>query len=394
MRQLSRVLDTFAQRPLLVVFFAALVPRVTMALVIRFRFDGYLYLDDRSYLEEFERYAASGSTGKSVIWDSVPSYSRPISLLFRFVYNDPVAALFPTVLAGSVSAVLVAFAIGRTQSRRKALLAGLLVAWWPSQIFWSSLALRDAFIWMAASMTLAAASHLGLRRTRLNLVGSAFVILLSIAYIAGSRKHSALALALAVIIALLVLHRTRAIFAASAILLVAIPLSMGFGVAGWDLWKDGTARISENRQREVDAANSPIRCWDMPLLPAGDESQGGWKHDLLCLPASTTNFLMAPFPAQVQANPNLWPPLLELPAWILLYMFALRASRNRARSVLLSVAKFYVLATVLMWSLIDRVVGTGFRHRGEILSALVILAFVSPHGSGSGPRKIDEYRTT
>jgi hypothetical protein len=43
----------------------------------------------------------------------------------------------------------------------------------------------------------------------------------------------------------------------------------------------------------------------------------------------------------------------------------------------LTLPRVYLLLTTLMWSTIDRVVGTAFRHRSEILASLVILAATS-----------------
>ena len=386
MKRLGLLVDSLASRPLSVVFMAALLPRIILAVVVRFRFDGYLYLDDRSYLEAFERYAASGGTEKPAIWDSVPSYSRPISLFFRFVYDDPLTALIPTAIAGSLSAVFVAIAIGQFTNNRRALLAGLMVAWWPSQVFWSSLALRDAFIWMAVSSIFAASSFLRPTRSRLAVTGASTYILSAIVCIAGSRRHSALAVALAAVIALLVYYRRRTVLAVAALLAVLAPMALGFGPAGWSLWKEGTASVSANRQREVNAAETPIQCWNLPILPSGDESQGGWRDDLLCLPTSATSFLMAPFPRQVNDNPSLVPPFLELPAWIALYILSLRRLRDRPTNPGLIAARSYVVITVMMWSLIDRVVGTGFRHRGEILAPLVILIMAGSQRRGEESR--------
>ena len=350
MKRFGLLVERLARRPLSVVFIAALLPRIIMTLVVRFRFDGYLYLDDRSYLEGFERYVASGGAEKPAIWDSVPSYSRPISLFFRFVYDDPLTALIPTAIAGSLSAVFVAIAIGQFTNHRRALLAGLMVAWWPSQVFWSSLALRDAYIWMAVSSIFAASSFLRPSRSRLAVTGASIYILSAIVYIAGSRRHSALAVAMVVIFTLLVYYRRRTVLAVAALLAVFAPMALGFGPAGWSLWKDGTANVSAARQREVGAATTPIRCWDLPGLPPGDESQGGWKDDLLCLPTSATSFLLAPFPRQVYENPNLVPPFLELPAWIALYILSLKRLRHRPTNLGLIAARGYVVITVMMWS--------------------------------------------
>lgn len=363
------------RRPLLTVFTAALIPRLAVALVVRFQFNGYVYLDDQSYLEAFHRYAESGGAERPAIWDSVPSYSRPIALLYRYVLDDPLSALIPTVLAGSLSAFFVAFAVGRLTNSRRSLVAGLVVAWWPSQIFWSSLALRDAFIWMAVSSLLASLAVL--RSNRRLSVGLAVGLhaLIVIVYVAGNRKHSAFALTLAVVMGLLIWRRSQMSVTLALIAFACGPLALGFGPFGWELWKNGTSGVTEQRAREVSAAETPIRCWDLPFLPPGDEASGGWRDDLLCTPTTAPSFLFSPFPSQVRNNPDLVPPLLELPAWILLYFAALKSPLfSRTRGLAGTVTVTYLVATVAMWSFIDRAVGTAFRHRGEILASLVVIS--------------------
>ncbi len=363
-----------ARRPLISVFIAALTPRIALSLIVRFRFDGFLYLDDRSYLEAFRRYAETGGSEKPVIWNSVPSYSRPIALIYRFVLNDPLVALVPSVLAGGLTAVFVAVAVGRVSSARRSLLAGLLVAWWPSQIFWSSLALRDAFIWLAVSSVIAvwAVAHTSPR------ISVRFAVIaytgLAIAYVSGSRKHTALVMALSALIAIALWRRSLPVLTAILVAVAITPLVFGFGVFGWSLWNDGTSTITANRSREVAAAETPITCVDLPLLPPAEAGSGGWRNDLLCFPSTSLSFVLAPFPDQVVENTSLVPPFLELPAWIALYFFSLRGSQPKLPRFVRNFTYTYLLLTFIMWSLIDRVVGTAFRHRSELLVPLVILA--------------------
>lgn len=378
-------MEALARRPLICVFAAALIPRLVLAIVVRLRFGGYLYLDDKSYVDFFQRYAESAGMQKAPIWDSVPSYSRPLALLSRYVWNDPLAAQIATVMAGSLSAVFVAFAVGRLSDRRRSILAGLLVAWWPSQIFWSSLVLRDAFIWMAVSSVIAAWSLLGNSLRASKSIGLVLYSFAAVAYVAGSRKHSALVLVLSIIVALLFSARSHRVLVGAAFLLAFAPLSLGFGPFGWQLFRDGTEGITAGRTREVTAAQTPIRCWDLPLLPPGDETQGGWRDDLLCLPTTVPGLLIMPTPDQAFDNPDLVPPLLELPGWIALYAFALRSCRKGTRkNPLTAFAASYATLTIALWALVDRVVGTAFRHRSELFAALVVLAMIGNRQQNHG----------
>lgn len=378
--RLRKARDEALRRPLAVVFVLAFSLRLAVVLIVRFRFDGYIFLDDKSYLSDFATYAGSNGGQSPDIWISVPSYSRPLGFLFRFVVDDPLTALLPTALAGSLSAVLVAFAVERMTNPKRGLVAGLLVALWPSQIFWSSLVLRDAFIWLAISLVIATWAYLLLpNRAPMGHISLGIVVtLVCIAYVAGSRRHSAISLVAALLIAVVFSVEWRRSIPALLLVGTTVPYFLGFGPFALNLLKDGSSTIATNRAKEVAAAETVIECWDLPFLPRGDESGGGWKNDLLCLPATTTGYLLMPTPNQAFSNKDLVPPLLEAPLWIALYAAAGRNLRRFWGSGLAHrLTAAFLVTTTLMWSLIDRVVGTSFRHRGEIFSALVVLAVVN-----------------
>lgn len=204
------------------------------------------------------------------------------------------------------------------------------------------------------------------------------ITVVCVAYIAGSRRHSALALLAALLIAVLFSVEWRKSIPALLILGGTVPYLLGFGTFAWNLLKDGSSSIAPNRAKEVAAAETVVECWDLPFLPRGDESDGGWKNDVLCLPATSTGFLLMPTPNQAISNKDLVPPLVEAPLWIALYAAAGRNLRRFWKSGLVHrlIATCFI-TTTLMWSLIDRVVGTSFRHRGEIFSSLVVLAVVN-----------------
>jgi hypothetical protein len=360
-----------------------------VALVVRFRFDGYIYSDDKSYLESFAAYAGSNGKQVSAFWDSVPSYSRPLGFLFRFVLNDPLTALLPTAFVGSLSAVLVAFTVKQMTSPQRGIVAGLLVAVWPSQIFWSSLALRDAFIWFATSLIIAVWAYLLLpkRAPMIRIFWGIIITVVALTFVAGSRRHSAVVLIAALLIAIIFSIEWRKSIPALLIVGITAPYLLGFGPFAWNLLKIGSSNIEANRAKEVAAAETVVECWDLPILPLGNAGEGGWRNDLLCLPATAASFLLAPTPQQVVNNPSLTPLLMELPFWVMLYAFSARNLRGKWRNSFVNKTVIcYLILTILMWSLVDRAIGTAFRHRGEILASLVLVAMMRRANQGDETR--------
>jgi hypothetical protein len=377
-RWIDARLTVLSVRVLRNVFVCALGVRLVAALAIRLVSNGSLYNDDAYYVDSLRSYAESEGALRPGIWFTHPTFFRPLAILARWVTTDPLLPQAMSAVAGSLSVVLVAAVVRRLTNERQALLAGLTIALWPSHVIWSSLVLRDAFVWLGVCGVFAAISYGWARNhTRKGVqLFLATVIIVALAYVEGNRRHSAFALMFALSIAAFVGLRLWSTRIAALLGLIAIPFFVGLGWLGVDLWRNGSENFAPARAAEVANAETPIECWQLPLVGRGDESGGGWGNDLRCLPTTAVGLLLMPTPQQVSSNPSLLPPLVEGVGWIALYLAVIRQVRHRlGGNPVLRVVTAYVVLTIFMWSLIDRVVGTAFRHRSELLAGLVILAF-------------------
>jgi hypothetical protein len=98
-----------------------------------------------------ETYCQRGGWGAQdeYVWNSAKSFLFPIALLFRLFGPQPILAQLLVGLSGAIAVAGVVFLISQTTSNRTAFLFGLLLSLYPSHVLWSSLVLKDSFIYMA-----------------------------------------------------------------------------------------------------------------------------------------------------------------------------------------------------------------------------------------------------
>ncbi len=116
-------------------------------------FSGYLFPDESEYVV-LGRLAASGhltptfwSGYGETLFHSAASFMWPIVVLFKLFGAHRVVAALWAGLFGAVTAALTAVIVGRALGRTWSAIAGLTVAFFPSQILWSSVVLRESMVW-------------------------------------------------------------------------------------------------------------------------------------------------------------------------------------------------------------------------------------------------------
>ena len=256
------VLSWAQRRPLLSVFLLALIARVIVAIVATNAFSGSLVLDDSTYFQMAKQAAA----GETETWDAFTRalYDRTATLVI------PVTILFkifgPIKLVGQLLVALMGAATAATTMRigqeylpqRWALLAGIGVALLPSQVLWSSLLMKDAFVWViltGLALTVARANQTyGPRLATYGAVGAGLLFLLG-----HLREHTLVVASLAVMLAAWVGVREGRLargLGALAIGLV-IPWVIGVGPAGFDLLTDHGSLV-QRRALNAEGANTNI----------------------------------------------------------------------------------------------------------------------------------------
>jgi hypothetical protein len=216
----------------------ALAIRLFVILLLHAIIDQRLFaLDDDTY-SGMASQAASGDTSS---WDDFTRglYNQTFTFtgLLTVIYKlfGPVAVLGQIMVAivGSATAAAVAKLGARISTAGWGLAAGLVIAFLPSQVIWSSLLLKNPFVWAVLAtlgLTIAAGRDATQHRWIASLVGLA-ALLTGLAYL---RNHTLVVAVGALCGASLVAARSKGMtrVAAPVLIAVCVPLAVGLGPAG------------------------------------------------------------------------------------------------------------------------------------------------------------------
>lgn len=393
--------------PYAAVLLVALAVRVVVALGLELVLPGVSFFDDGTY----HQLAEERVNGGSAQWDSYASWLYvhtgtlllPVTLLYRvFGPNVLLGALLVALFGASVAAVtarLVALLAGL----RAGVSAGLLMAFLPSQVLVSSVLAKDALTWfLLASLALVVATASATRSPGrvvwLVALASGLLTLLGLL-----RLHTMTVAAFALLLTAAFGHRAtrKHRVAGFAVVAVLVPLATGIGPLGLQLVAnhgslEGTRAYHASGGSAVEGlapakpaapkpgaggAQAPPPAVPPTSVAAPDRGDGAGAdvteavRSLSYLPRGITVILLEPFPWRTDGSAAFRLAGLEAIVWYPVLALGLvgAAASWRRRDVL----AFPVLAggaLVCMWALVDGNIGTAFRHRGEIVWAVVLLA--------------------
>lgn len=424
-------------RPVLVVFLISLAVRSACAVLVTRLFGGALIQADSLM---YHQMATAASTGATAHWDeythqlfaATATFLQPMTLLYQiFEPSQLLGALLVGVAGAATAAVTAALARDLWRSNTVALWVGLGVGLLPSQIFWSSVTMKDAFVWLMVA-TVALIALRASRATdgrRLLLMGA--LLLLAMLLLAYLRQHTLLVAGFALALtgwAGTAEHRWKRGLAGVAIC-IFLPWAVGLGPAGWTLISNKNisnmrllnavgartavvevpeslenpqivdnlfaeaSNLRRNARRlerkgateesaaleakanEIESRANSLQQEQADPIPS--EEEAGLAPSLRHLPRGTSVILLEPYPWQTSESTSLnlaraetlvWYPILALG----LIGLAMTAVRLR-RSELLFPAAF-ALGTIVVYGLTEGNVGTAYRHRGEFVWAIVLLA--------------------
>jgi len=168
------------------------------------------------------------------LWNSVKSYLIPTKFLFEIFGIHPFLPKILTVLCSSLVAGVVAFLVMKlTNNRLIALSAGLVIALDPSAILWSTLIMRDSFVWIALASTALILHHSHARENISKFSFSPFLLIFVIVFVRYLRPHTMAVLCIAIVLAELCAIKK---FSVNTWLITAIaimtPWFMNLGLAG------------------------------------------------------------------------------------------------------------------------------------------------------------------
>jgi hypothetical protein len=411
-----------ARRPVLSVFIVALAVRVITATVITVMWGGTLFLDDVGYsrLAELAANGAIDDPYDDFLYERTATLLVPIVGMYWLFGPIELFGQLYVALLGAATAALTARLALEIVDRRWALLAGLIVAALPSQVLWSSLILKDAAVWAvlsALALVVAVAARSGGRR--LALMGATAAVLLVL--LGFLRLHTLQVACVAILLAVLVYPRPRPLVRLSGaiVLLACIPLVFGMGLAGGSFVADsrdpGAQRALNAAEAESAVVPAPAEApapADAPVptpagpagptpagppvpapadpsaLPQEDGQKGasgpgtspdepsGALRSVRYLPTGMTVVALRPWPWEssstslgmrfARAEALIWYPLL------LLALVGIAAIGRHRRTL-----AFPVIAggaILVMYGLTEGNLGTAYRHRGEFVWVVALLA--------------------
>jgi hypothetical protein len=384
------------RRPYIALFVFALAVRVTVATVIALFLPRLSFFDDGTYAQ----LARERVNGVSHGWDSYTAWlyvhtgtlEYPLTLLYRIFGPSRLSGPLFVTIFGALVAPLVARLLAHVVDRQRALVAGCIIALLPSQVLVSSVLTKDALTWsllagLALVVATAATSSSPRRVIGLALLSAGLLALLGLLRL-HTMTVAAFALALTAGFGARATRSHRlAGFVSAAIV---VPWVLGIGPLGLQLVANhGSLEGTRAYHASGGSAVPGIRPTQAPSSTSAGSTSAGARgapgpgpddgsaaaRSLAYLPRGVSVVLLEPLPWRrggsasfrlAAAEALLWYPLL-----ILGLVGAAVAWRRR------DVLGFPVLvagALACMWALVDGNIGTAFRHRGEVVWAVVVLA--------------------
>lgn len=281
---LRRFSSVVQRHPVLTVFVIALSVRLIAATAMDIVLERSLILDDTGYM----RLAAEAASGADAAWE--PSkhvqYARngvflvPLTVLFEVFGPVPLIGQWMVACLGAAVAAATARLAMELVERSWALAAGLVVGLLPSQVFFTSLTLKDGFVWTAMSLIGLGIALAGRQRSLATLLLWLSLCGILLLALAGLRAHTAVIAAWALFLASWFGHRSRLAprVALALALCVAVPWMAGLGPAGVGFVRN-LSPVEEYRQAQA-TGNTPIIT---PTTAIFEQPFGGGIPDDLAL---------------------------------------------------------------------------------------------------------------
>lgn len=248
--------------PFVSIFLCSLLVRVVVIGFLTPLFSGAFVLDDSTYLQM----ATDVAEGRRQNWDPYTHgllertavFLLPLSLIFNIFGSHPWLGQLLVGVAGALAAVLTARVATEFVEIRWAIAAGLIVGLLPSQILWSSLILKDAFVWVvlvAISLLMATVARSSPKAIWFWFIAVAIVVG-SLGYL---RTHTLVVACWALVLAAWFGRSDTRIVRISLALATAgcVPWAIGIGPAGFEFVSNAKG-LEQKRIANATSANTAV----------------------------------------------------------------------------------------------------------------------------------------
>ena len=421
--------------PVLTSFLVALGVRVVFAVSSSLLHEGVLIPDEGQYLTV--AMTASEGRLTSEFWlgygqslfASTRTFMWPLTALFWVFGPFRIVGQILAAVFGAATAAASAGLAGRFLRRPFTLAAGLTVALFPSQILWSSVVLRESLIWAGLAAMALVVGYSQQSDSRSRIVLSAMLLGLLFVAMVWLRVQTAVLALWCICPALLLGGGRRAVRFLSAIcLLVVVPWLVGLGPGAFGFADAAVNRLGISRSYMSLSADSSfveavpdsvladsgvveavpdslLACVDqLNRNRGGDSGTGGVRGPFIerpsgewvCIsdssgkilivdnrlitsvkrvPGGLLDTLIRPLPWEASQNLGVLFAQLESILWVPMYALAIYGVWiHRKRYRLLAFPALLVLLIGLSGAVSHGNLGSAFRHRGQMLFALAVLA--------------------
>ena len=421
--------------PVLTSFLVALGVRVVFAVSSSLLHEGVLIPDEGQYLTV--AMTASEGRLTSEFWlgygqslfASTRTFMWPLTALFWVFGPFRIVGQILAAVFGAATAAASAGLAGRFLRRPFTLAAGLTVALFPSQILWSSVVLRESLIWAGLAAMALVVGYSQQSDSRSRIVLSAMLLGLLFVAMVWLRVQTAVLALWCICPALLLGGGRRAVRFLSAIcLLVVVPWLVGLGPGAFGFADAAANRLGISRSYMSLSADSSfveavpdsvladsgvveavpdslLACVDqLNRNRGGDSGTGNVRRFMIdrpsgewvCIsdssgkilivdnrlitsvkrvPGGLLDTLIRPLPWEASQNLGVLFAQLESILWVPMYALAIYGVWiHRKRYRLLAFPALLVLLIGLSGAVSHGNLGSAFRHRGQMLFALAVLA--------------------
>jgi hypothetical protein len=404
-----RGLGAVDRHPIVVVAAVAAVARLAAVVLLGPLRHGVVVPDEKQYID----LAAAVATGRGAeswrpgygqqLFDSTSAFMRPLTLLTELFGPHQMSGQVLAAAFGVLTAVLTTVLALRVTGRRWACAAGLIVALLPSQVFWSSIVLRESMVWTCLVALALAVALAATAQSRRKLVLPVALAAAGLWGLGDLRGQTAVVAGVALVGASLLAGRRHRVLVPVGATLIAIvmPILAGLGIAGLGLVETSVPRLATLRtalslgadsafveRRQLPPEPSPAAGAtpgapgvgpSAPVVvgPSGDRYavDNGADATLSALPRGLVAVTVRPLPWEAAPSVAVKLAKMENVLWSLGYVLALIGVVDRWRNR--DMLAFPVLATGLVVgvaAVTQGNLGTAFRHRGQVLWAVALLA--------------------
>lgn len=419
----------FVGHPLLGVAVMASVARLTAVIVLGPFRPGVVVPDEAQYLDLAESVASGRGAeawqpgyGQS-LYDATATFMRPLSALTWAFGPHQLSGQLLAALFGVIAAVLTTVLAMRLVRPRLALAAGLIVALMPSQVFWSSVVLRESMVWASLALLALAVTMAASCTSRRGLLLPGMLAFATLYGLSDLREQTAVVAAWSIVLAALVIRGRHPVLLGAGALAIALaaPAFTGLGPAGITLVESAVPRLAVIRANmSLGASSSIIKTTPItPPRPVPSAASSGSPTgpgaatgsgrppggqtgasppppgeavvgtasgqrflvddtsaaSLSALPRGLLAVTVRPYPWEATPNAQVLLAKVENVSWAALYLLAIIGAATSWR--LRQITAFPIISTgavLLVAAVTQGNLGTAFRHRGQVLWALALLA--------------------